>query len=179
MNIVVFCGANSGSKEVYTEKAVELGKWIAKNNHKLIYGGGNVGLMGILADTVLENGGYVEGVMPTFLIEREISHTKINELHEVDDMSDRKSLMVEKGDVFIALAGGPGTLEEISQVISWARVGQNSGPCILMNTAGYYDHLEKFFDHMVREGFLTKEDRNKTLFTDSIEEIETFIKGYK
>lgn len=90
MNITVFCGANSGNKDICAEKTIKLGKWIAKNNHKLVYGGGDVGLMGTIADTVLENGGYVIGVMPTFLIEKEISHAKIQELIEVENMSDRK-----------------------------------------------------------------------------------------
>jgi len=94
-------------------------------------------------------------------------------------MSDRKTHIMENSDAFIALPGGPGTLEEISQVISWARVGQNDGPCILFNVNGYYDYLEKFYDTMVDEGFLSLEDREKTLFSDNLEEIEDFIKNYR
>ena len=118
MNIAVFCGASLGNDAIYKEKTIELGHWIAENNHRLIYGGGNVGLMGIIADTVLENAGEVIGVMPSFLVEREISHTGINELITVDDMDERKKYMIENSEAFIALPGGPGTLEEISQVIS-------------------------------------------------------------
>ena len=179
MKITVFCGANNGKSELYIKNATELGEWIADNNHTLVYGGGKIGLMGVIADTVLENRGGVIGIMPQFLVDREISHTGITEFIIVDDMSDRKTKLVDFGDVFIALPGGPGTLEEISQVISWVRVGKKDAPCILMNVDGYYDFLEQYFDKMVEEGFLTKGDREKTLFTDNIEEMERFIFNYK
>ena len=179
MRITVFCGANNGKSELYIKNATELGEWIADNNHTLVYGGGKIGLMGVIADTVLENRGEVIGIMPQFLVDREISHTGITEFIIVDDMSDRKTKLVDFGDVFIALPGGPGTLEEISQVISWVRVGKKDAPCILMNVDGYYDFLEQYFDKMVAEGFLTIEDRKNTLFIDNIEEMERFIFNYK
>ena len=178
MKITVFCGANNGQSELYKENAIELGEWIANNNYTLVYGGGKVGLMGVIADTVLGNGGEVIGIMPQFLVDREISHNDINELIVVDDMSVRKIKLIDLGDVFIALPGGPGTLEEISQVISWVRVGKKDAPCILMNVDGYYDFLEQYFDKMVEEGFLTKEDRERTLFTDSVAEMNEFIRNY-
>ena len=179
MRITVFCGANNGKSELYIKNATELGEWIADNNHTLVYGGGKIGLMGVIADTVLENRGEVIGIMPQFLVDREISHTGITEFIIVDDMSVRKAKLVDLGDVFIALPGGPGTLEEISQAISWVRVGKKDAPCILMNVDGYYDFLEQYFDKMVAEGFLTIEDRKNTLFTDNIEEMERFIFNYK
>ena len=179
MRITVFCGANNGKSELYKENAIELGKWIANKNHTLVYGGGKIGLMGVIADTVLENSGEVIGIMPQFLVDREISHTGITEFVIVDDMSERKTQLVDLGDAFIALPGGPGTLEEISQVISWVRVGKKDAPCILMNVNGYYDFLEQYFDKIVEDGFLTKEDRKRTLFTDSIDEMEEFIVNYK
>ena len=179
MNITVFCGASLGTNSIYREKAIELGKWIASNNHRLIYGGGKIGLMGLLADTVLENGGKVTGIIPTFLVEREISHPDITELITVDNMSDRKNYMVEMGDAFLALPGGPGTLEEITQVISWARVGENDCPCIMMNVNGYYNYIEDFFNKMVNEGFLSPEDNKNTLFSENINEIEEFIINYR
>ena len=180
MRITVFCGANNGKSELYEENAIELGKWIANKNHTLVvYGGGKIGLMGVIADTVLENNGEVIGIMPQFLVDREISHDSISEMIVVDEMSERKTQLVDLGDVFIALPGGPGTLEEISQVISWVRVGKKDAPCILMNVNGYYDFLEQYFDKMVEEGFLTNEDRQRTLFTASIKEIEEFIDNYK
>ena len=179
MRITVFCGANKGKSELYKENAIELGKWIANKNHTLVYGGGKIGLMGVIADTVLENNGEVIGIMPQFLVDREISHDSISEMIVVDDMSERKTRLVDLGDVFIALPGGPGTLEEISQVISWVRVGKKDAPCILMNVNGYYDFLEQYFDKMVEEGFLTNEDRQRTLFTASIKEMEELIANYK
>ena len=179
MKITVFCGANNGKSELYIKNATELGEWIADNNHTLVYGGGKIGLMGVIADTVLENRGEVIGIMPQFLVDREISHTGITEFIIVDDMSARKAKLVDLGDVFIALPGGPGTLEEISQAISWVRVGKKDAPCILMNVDGYYNFLEQYFDKMVAEGFLTIEDRKNTLFTDNIEEMERFIFNYK
>lgn len=178
MKITVFCGANNGRNEAYKENAMEVGKWIATNNHTLVYGGGKVGLMGIIADTVLEKNSEVIGIMPQFLVDREISHTGITEFIIVDDMSVRKAKLVDLGDVFIALPGGPGTLEEISQVISWVRVGKKDAPCILMNVDGYYDFLEQYFDKMVKEGFLTKEDRARILFAKSVSEMEEFIDNY-
>ena len=178
MKITVFCGANNGRNEAYKENAMEVGKWIATNNHTLVYGGGKVGLMGIIADTVLEKNSEVIGIMPQFLVDREISHTGITEFIIVDDMSERKTKLVDFGDVFIALPGGPGTLEEISQVISWVRVGKKDAPCILMNINGFYDFLEQYFDKMVKEGFLTKEDRARTLFAKSVSEMEEFIDNY-
>ena len=178
MKITVFCGANNGRNEAYKENTIELGKWIADNNHTLVYGGGKVGLMGVIADTVLENNSEVIGIMPQFLVDREISHTGITEFIIVDDMSIRKEKLVDLGDVFIALPGGPGTLEEISQVISLVRVGKKDAPCILMNVDGYYDFLEQCFDKMVEEGFLTIDDRERTLFTDSIAEMQEFIVSY-
>ena len=178
MKITVFCGANNGRNEAYKENAMEVGKWIATNNHTLVYGGGKIGLMGVIADTVLENRGEVIGIMPQFLVDREISHTGITEFIIVDDMSERKTKLVDLGDVFIALPGGPGTIEEISQVISWIRVGKKDAPCILMNVDGYYDFLEQYFDKMVEEGFLTKEDRARTLFAKSVSEMEEFIDNY-
>ena len=178
MKITVFCGANNGRNEAYKENAMEVGKWIATNNHTLVYGGGKVGLMGIIADTVLEKNSEVIGIMPQFLVDREISHTGITEFIIVDDMSIRKEKLIGLGDVFVALPGGPGTLEEISQVISWVRVGKKDAPCILMNVDGYYDFLEQYFDKMVKEGFLTKEDRARILFAKSVSEMEEFIDNY-
>ncbi|WP_068268592.1 LOG family protein [Caviibacter abscessus] len=179
MNITVYCGAHIGSKKIYSEKTKELGLWILKNNYTLVYGGGRVGLMGILSNEIMSNGGNVIGVMPKFLVEKEIANPNLTKLVIVESMPERKQYMIEKADVFIALPGGPGTLEEISEVISWARIGKNSSPCIVYNIDGYYNPLKKMFDDMVENGFLSKEDRENTLFSDNMEEIERFIKNYK
>ena len=179
MNITVYCGASTGNGKIYEKCAENMGKWIGKNNHVLVYGGGKAGLMGIVADTVLQEGGRAYGVMTSFLQERELAHLSLTKLITVDNMTERKKIMMEMGDVFIALPGGPGTLEEISEVISWARIGQNSKPCIVFNADGYYDSLKNMYGTMVKEGFLTEEDRDKILFSDNFDEIGKFIKGYE
>ena len=117
--------------------------------------------------------------MPTFLQQRELAHDKLDKLIIVESMSERKKVILEKGDVCIALPGGPGTLEEITEVVSWSRIGQNSNPCIFFNTNNYYSLIEKFYDQMVSNEFLTQEDRNKILFSKSLKEIEEFIQNYK
>lgn len=179
MKITVYCGANYGNDEYYRAGAIAVGKWIAKNGHTLVYGGSQVGLMQIVANTVLENGGKVIGIMPKFLTEREPAHPGLTELIYVEDMSDRKRKMAELGNAFIALPGGPGTLEEITEVISWARIGKNDGPCILYNEKHYYDALQEMYRTMVREGFFTQEDMDKILFSADLEEIEQFILNYQ
>jgi len=179
MNIAVYCGANAGNNKINTDNAIKLANWISYNENTLIYGGGNVGLMGLIADKVLENGSHVIGVMPKFLIDREIAHQELTELHTVDTMHERKAMMISLSDCYIALPGGPGTLEEITEVISWGRIGQHSNPCILFNVNGYYDLLASQYDLMVSEGFLSKSDREKILFSDSFEEISDFIENYE
>lgn len=178
MKITVYCGASLGINSQHQQAAEQLGKWIAQHHHTLVYGGGKAGLMGVVADTVLANGGEVIGVMPSFLQQRELAHSGLTELISVATMSARKLKMIELGEAYIALAGGPGTLEEISEVISWARIGQNSHPCILFNSDGYYEPLKHFFDTMVEQGFLSAADRAKTLFSDDLNEIADFIANY-
>ncbi|MDH6365528.1 uncharacterized protein (TIGR00730 family) [Enterococcus sp. PF1-24] len=179
MNIAVYCGASSGNQEIFKEATIELGKWLAKNHHNLIYGGGKAGLMGILADTVLENGGEVIGIIPTFLKERELAHPALTELKIVDSMAERKQAMLDLANACIALPGGPGTLEEITEVVSWSRIGKNPNPCIFFNSGNYYRPLEAMYDQMVENDFLVKNDREKFLFSESLEEIEGFIKNYQ
>ncbi|MCQ2008776.1 MAG: TIGR00730 family Rossman fold protein [Sporolactobacillus sp.] len=176
--IAIYCGASKGTNPVYEKNAVKLAKWIADNGYELVYGGGKVGLMGIVADTVLENGGNVIGVIPQFLVDREIAHDRLNQLIVTHDMDERKKKMMDLADCCIALPGGPGTLEEISEAVSWARVGENDSPCIFFNVNGYYDLMQRFFDQMVEEGFLSQADRSKVLITDSIEKIHAFIADY-
>lgn len=178
MNIAVYCGASLGTDSAYQDAARKIGKWIAEKNNTLVYGGGKAGLMGVVADEVLANHGEVTGIIPDFLVERELSHPSLTTLEIVNSMSVRKNRMIALGDCYIALPGGPGTLEEIAEAISWARVGQNQNPCILFNQNGYYDSLAKFYDEMVESGFLSKQDRACILFSDSLEEIEIFISNY-
>lgn len=178
IKVAVYCGASHGNNKIYINKTIELAKWIANNNNSLVFGGGNVGLMGTVADSVLENGGEVIGVMPNFLAEREIAHKGLTKMHLVKSMHERKSKMIDLADCFIALPGGPGTLEEITEVISWGRIGQQLKPCILFNINGFYNNLRHQYDLMVSEGFLSEDDRSKILFTDSFDEIESFIECY-
>ncbi|MGC6768712.1 LOG family protein [Enterococcus sp. LJL128] len=175
----VYCGASEGNSLVYKQQAIELGNWLVDKGYGLVYGGGNVGLMKRIADTVLAKGGEVIGVMPNFLIEREIAHPALSELITVSNMHERKKKMMDLADCYIALPGGPGTLEEISEVISWARVGEHGNPCILWNSQGYYDLLGSFFNHMVTEGFLSPADRENILITESFSEMKAFIDTYK
>lgn len=179
MNITVYCGASQGNATSYAQAAIRLGKWLAENNHTLIFGGGKAGLMGIIADTVLANGGTAKGIMPTFLQARELAHPKLTSLEIVDSMATRTKKMMDLADACIALPGGPGTLEEITEAISWARVGQNNAPCILFNEDDYYQPLEKMYDDMVKKAFLSQTDREKILFSADLKEIAAFIKNYQ
>ncbi|MBC1420762.1 LOG family protein [Listeria seeligeri] len=178
MNIVVYCGASNGNNPVYQQAAKRLGEWIVEQSHTLIYGGGKVGLMSIIADTVIKREGEVIGVMPRFLMDRELAHTNITKMYSVNTMAERKQKMLDLGDVCIALPGGPGTLEEITEMISWSRIGQNPNPCILFNENGFYDPLRDLYDSMVKNDFLTQTDRDKTLFSNSLKEINQFITTY-
>ncbi|WP_067142089.1 TIGR00730 family Rossman fold protein [Oceanivirga salmonicida] len=175
MNITVYCGASLGKSDEYKRSAIELGLWIANNNHTLVYGGGSIGIMGAIADTVLSNGGKVIGVMPEFLVKREISHSSLTKLHSVDTMYERKNKMLELGDCFIALPGGIGTLEEIIEAISLARLGKNDKPCIFYNSDNYYNKLKEFIAYMVESEFLSKEDYKLISFVNSVDEIEIII----
>ena len=179
MNIAVYCAASQSNVSTFYERTEELGNWIAKKSHTLVYGGGNTGLMGVVATSVMKSGGEVIGVMPQFFVEREIAKKDITKLHIVETMSERKNKMIELSEVYIALPGGPGTLEEIAEVVSWVRVGQTNGICIFYNMEGYYDHLEAFFNHMVTTKLLSKEDRNQIHFVKSLEEIEKLIENYE
>lgn len=176
MKFAVYCGGNNGNQSAYIKTAEQLGIWMAKKQHALVYGGGKAGLMGALADAMLANQGDVLGVMPQFLVDREIAHTQLgNQLHIVDSMSTRKQMMLDKSDICLALPGGPGTLEEIVEAISWLRVGQSQNPCVFLNVNQFYDHLKTFFKHMVAEGFLTPEDHQRIVFVDSLAELEDWV----
>lgn len=179
MNIAVYCAASQSNGSTFDERTEELGNWMAQKNHTLVYGGGNTGLMGVIASAVMQTGGEVIGVMPQFFVEREIAKKDITKLHIVETMSERKNKMIELSEVYIALPGGPGTLEEIAEVVSWVRVGQTNGICIFYNMEGYYDHLEAFFNQMVTTNLLSKEERNQIYFVKSLQEIEKLIENYK
>ena len=158
-NICVFCGSQSGTDLRYRQAAVELGGLLAQRGHGLVYGGGHVGLMGIIADAVLEAGGSVTGVIPRPMTERELAHETVTKLYVVSSMHERKALMASLSDAFIALPGGYGTLEELFEVIAWAQLGIHRKPIGLLNVAGYFDALLSLVEHMIGEGFIKTKHR--------------------
>jgi uncharacterized protein (TIGR00730 family) len=157
--VCVYAGSNPGSHPAYAEAARALAGTMAARDIGLVYGGGKVGLMGVLADTMLEAGGEAIGVMPQALIDREIGHPGVTELKVVDSMHERKALMAELSDAFIAVPGGIGTLEELIEVYTWSQLGIHSKACGVLNVRGYYDHLAAFLDHAVDEAFLRPQHR--------------------
>jgi uncharacterized protein (TIGR00730 family) len=161
--ICVFCGSSPGMRQVYAEDAARLGNLLVEKGIGLVYGGGSVGLMGILARTVVEGGGRVTGVIPRFLAEKEVALTSLADLRIAESMHERKAIMAELSDGFIALAGGIGTIEEFVEVLTWSQLAIHGKPCGLLNSFGYYDRLLGFFDHMAEEGFIRPECRAAVL----------------
>lgn len=178
MNIAVYCASSIGKNPIFKQEAERLGKWIGKNNHRLIYGAGNIGLMGIVANAVLAENGKVTGVIPGFLDKREITHKCLTQLIKVTTMAERKTQMMSLADCFIALPGGPGTLEEISEIISLVRVNELNKPYFLYNIAGFYDKLMDFFAEMLKEGFVTEEEFNQIKILSSIDELDRELDNY-
>ena len=161
MKIAVYCGASSGPDDgPYKREARKLGNLMGQQNIELVYGGSSIGLMGSVADGVLEAGGHVSGVMPQVLVDREQAHLGLSELHVVDDMHQRKAVMMEQADAFIALPGGMGTLEELFEVWAWRQIGIHHKPFGLLNIAGYFDHLLAFISHAADEEFVRVEYRD-------------------
>ena len=161
--VCVFCGANEGSRPVYREQAIALGENLLRAKLGLVYGGSNVGLMGIIADTVLEGGGEVIGVIPQALVSKEVAHRGLSDLRVVGSMHERKALMVDLSDGFIALPGGYGTFDELCEVLSWAQLGLHQKPVGVLNIAGYFDRLLAMLDHAAAERFLRPEHRRVLL----------------
>jgi uncharacterized protein (TIGR00730 family) len=157
--VCVYAGSNPGSDPAYAEAARALARLLAERGIGLVYGGGNVGLMGVLADTALDAGGEVIGVMPQALVDREIGHRGLTELRIVGSMHDRKALMADLSDAFVAVPGGIGTLEELIEVYTWSQLGIHTKACGVLNVRGYYDALAAFLDHAVGEGFLRPQHR--------------------
>ena len=167
--ICVFCGSSSGTRQSYAEAATTMARHHVANRIGIVYGGGKVGLMGTLADAALQNGGEVIGVIPQSLVEKEVSHSGLSDLRVVGSMHERKALMAELSDGFIALPGGFGTLEEFCEVLTWTQLGLHRKPCGFLNIEGYYDQLLSFFDHAVAEQFL-KPVHRRMVISDSCPE---------
>jgi uncharacterized protein (TIGR00730 family) len=162
-SVAVYCGSSSGNKEEYTQQAQEMGRELARRGLTLVYGGGCVGLMGVIADAVLAEGGKVIGVIPGFLADKELAHKGCTELHVVETMHQRKLLMADLAEGFLAMPGGFGTLEELFEVLTWGQLGLHGKPVGLLNTLGFYDSLLGLLDHMSSEAFLRVENRNQVL----------------
>lgn len=170
-SICVFCGSSSGNRPEYRAAAEELGTELARSHIELVYGGGNVGLMGVLADAVLKGGGEAVGVIPAHLMEREVGHEGLTKLHVVHTMHERKALMADLADAFICLPGGFGTLDEFCEVLTWAQLGLHAKPCGIVNVLGYYTPLLAMFDHAAAERFLKVENRSLVLARESVKEL--------
>jgi uncharacterized protein (TIGR00730 family) len=165
--ICVYCGSNSGSQPIYVEAALELADVLVGHDFELVYGGADKGIMGVIADAVLERGGKVHGVIPKLLCEKELAHQNLTELHIVGSMHERKTMMAALSDGFIAMPGGYGTLEEIIEMITWGQLKFHEKPCGLLNVGGYFDHLLAYLNHATAEGFLRVENRKMMLCDDT------------
>ena len=178
MALCVFCGSSSGSSPVYAEAAAAFGRALARSGIDLVYGGGHVGLMGIVADAVLQAGGRVTGVIPAELVARELAHDGLTELHVVDTMHERKAMMAELSDGFVALPGGAGTLEELFEQWTWAQLGIHAKPCGVLNVGGYFDPLRTMVDRMVGHGFLASEYAAMLMFDDDANSLLERIRNF-
>lgn len=170
-SITVFCGSGTGTEKIYCEQAYQLGKTLARDNIGLVYGGSKTGLMGALADGVIENKGKVTGVLPGFLRNKELAHEGLTELILVDTMHQRKARMHELSDGCIALPGGLGTLEELFEIMTWAQLGLHQKPVALLNVNGFYDELLSLLRNMVHKGFLRAENRERLIVSNRIDDL--------
>ena len=171
MNVTVYLGSSEGGDKTLREDVQRLGRWIGENGHTLIYGGSKIGLMGVLAESVVTSGGEAIGVEPQFFVDKVLQYDGLTELIVTDDMSERKQIMVDLGDAYVALPGGTGTLEEIAEIMSKLSLSHLDAPCILYNYKGYYDNLRAQLDKMVREGFSTEERLQGIYFATGLDEV--------
>ena len=168
-HICVFAGSSAGARPEYRAAAEELGRTLAKRQVNVVFGGGHVGLMGALADAVLAGHGHVTGVIPESLVAREIAHTGLSDLRIVSSMHERKAMMADLADAFVALPGGWGTLEEFFEVLTWAQLGLHQKPCGLLNIAGYFDGLLSFLEHSIDQRFVRRENGALVLVATSVD----------
>lgn len=176
--ICVYCGSSTGNISTFKEAAQELGRSFAEKEITLIYGGAGQGLMGALADSCLDNGGFVVGVVPKFLNEIEITHDRLTEIVLTESMHERKTSMADRADAFIAMPGGFGTLEELMEILTWSQLGLIQKPIGILNVNGYYDPLMVFFDHMLKQGLIKEKNLDLFVINDSVqgllEDLESF-----
>lgn len=170
-SIAVFCGARAGRDPRYATEAAALGAALAARGWTLVYGGGKVGLMGVLAQACLDAGGSVTGVIPGFLSSREVLHPGLQISHQVEDLFERKALMIELADAFVALPGGIGTLDELLEVMAWRQLGCIDKPVALLNTAGYFESALRSLDHAIAEQFVDASERDRLLVADRLSDL--------
>ena len=178
-SICVYCGSNAGNKPAYTERAIALGNRLAKEGLALVYGGGNVGLMGIVADAVLEGGGEVIGVIPEQLVQWEVAHKGVTRLEVVANMHERKARMFDLADGFVALPGGFGTLDEMFEMLTWRQLGIGDKPCAFLDVDGFYSPLIAMLDRMVEERFLHADQRRDLWHGDDIDTMLAWMSNYQ
>ena len=177
--ITVFCGSSTGNKPLFLVQAKSLGTILARRNITLVYGGARVGLMGALADAVLESKGEVIGILPHFLRKKEVAHEGLTKLILVESMHDRKTMMNDHSDAVIALPGGFGTLEELFEMLTWAQLGLHEKPIGILNVAGYFDHLISFLNHMVEQGLLKKANLDMLIVDDDVDTLLNKMMNYR
>lgn len=177
MNIAVYCGSTSGKKESYTIGAMALGVWIAEHGHTLVYGGANSGLMGTVANAVLANGGKAIGVLPDVPLIQSKRHPGLTEYINTADMAERKNKMIQLSDAYVALPGGVGTLDEISDILALSKLGIDEKPCVLFDIDGFYQPFRKVLDTIIEAEFMLKSELSHVLISESLEEIGTFIEA--
>lgn len=169
--VALYCGSRSGNNPVYEQQAIKLAQQLAEHHLGVVYGGASIGLMGQVANTVINHGGEVVGVIPDFLLRHEIAHDALTELYVVDTMHERKAIMADRASAFVALPGGLGTFEEILEVATWGQLQQHSKPIVLFNINNYYQFLIAQLDHAVQEGFLTAQHRTQVMVCHSVDEV--------
>jgi uncharacterized protein (TIGR00730 family) len=178
-SLCVFCGSSQGKDPVFAEHARQMGQALARQNLTLVFGGGHIGLMGVIADAVLEAGGKAIGVIPRMLVEKELAHTRLTELHVVETMHHRKALMANLSDGFAALPGGVGTADELFEIITWAQLGLHCKPVGLLNTAGYFDPLLSWIERMTEEAFLRPSDRDLLQVSDTCDDLLERLQAFR
>jgi uncharacterized protein (TIGR00730 family) len=178
-SLCVYCGSSSGTHPEYAERAYAFGQLLAARGIAMVYGGGRVGLMGKVADGVLAGGGRVVGVIPRHLMDKEVGHTGLSELHVVETMHERKTRMFELSDAFVALPGGFGTLDEMFEMLTWAQLGLHTYPCAFLSTRGFWTRLQASVEHMVAEGFVRDVQRDSLWFGDAPAAMLDWMDGYE
>lgn len=173
--VALYCGSRAGNKTVYLEKAIHLSQGLAEHGFGLVYGGASIGLMGQVADAMIRHGGEAVGVIPEFMLDYEIAHNQLTELHVVTSMHQRKAMMAERACAFVALPGGLGTFEEILEIATWGQLNQHQKPMMLYNVNGFYDALIAQLDRAVEDGFLPPQHRAKLIICEHEEEIYTTL----